>query len=117
MSVDPPPSVLEAPRRQRSAGGARFTGYTPAERIARAGATVMAEKGFGAMNTGDIAAEASISLSTFYEHFADKEDAVLATIEMSGAQMMASAVPAARRADDWLESVRALYEAMFAYFA
>jgi AcrR family transcriptional regulator len=68
------------------------------------------------MSTGDIATEAAISLSTFYEHFKDKEDAVLAAIEMSGAQMMASAVPAARRAENWQEGVRALYEAMFAYF-
>ncbi len=116
MSVKPPPAALEEPRRQRSVEGARFAGYTPAERIARAVATVMAEKGFGAMNTGDIATEAAISLSTFYEHFKDKRDAVLAAIEMSGAQMMASAVPAARRTDNWQEGIRALYEAMCAYF-
>ena len=116
ISVAAPPSALEAPRRQRSSGGPRFAGYTPAERIAQAVATVVAEKGFGAMNTDDIAARAAISLSTFYEHFADKRDAVLAAIEMSGAQMMASAVPAARRADNWQDGVRALYEAMCAYF-
>jgi AcrR family transcriptional regulator len=115
-SVEPPPATLEAPRRQRSPGSAGFAGYTPAERIARAVATVMAEKGFGAMNTGDIATEAAISLSTFYDHFKDKGDAVLAAVEMSGAQMMASAVPAARRTDSWEEGVRALYEAMCAYF-
>ncbi len=79
-------------------------------------AAVVAEKGYGAMNTDDIAARAAISLSTFYAHFADKRDAVLAALEMGGAQMMASAVPAARRAGDWQEGVRALYEAMCAYF-
>jgi AcrR family transcriptional regulator len=95
---------------------ARFEGYTPGERIARAVAAVVAEKGYPAMNTDDIAARAAISLSTFYEHFADKRDAVLAALEMSGAQIMALAVPAARRAGDWQEGVRALYEAMCAYF-
>lgn len=115
-SVEPPPVPLEAPRRQRPLKGTRFAGYTPAERISRAVATVMAEKGFGAMNTGDIATEAAISLSTFYDHFKDKKDAVLAAIEMSGAQMMASAVPSARRTGNWQEGIRALYEAMFAYF-
>jgi AcrR family transcriptional regulator len=115
-SVEAPPSPLETPRRPRQPEEARFPGYTPAERITRAVAVVVAEKGFRAMNTGDIASEAAISLSTFYDHFTDKTDAVLAAIEMSGAQMMASAIPAARRADSWQDSVRTLYEAMCAYF-
>jgi TetR/AcrR family transcriptional regulator len=114
-SVRPPPQALEAPRRQRPSGPP-FEGYTPAERIARAVAVVVAEKGYGAMSTDDIAARAAISLSTFYEHFADKHDAVLAALEMSGAQITALAVPAARRAGDWQEGVRALYEAICAYF-
>jgi AcrR family transcriptional regulator len=115
-SVEPPPVKLAAPRRQRP-GGVGFEGYTPSERIARAVAAVIAEKGYQAMNTDDIAARAAISLSTFYAHFADKRDAVLAALEMGGAQMMASAVPAARRAGSWEEGVRVLYEAMAAYFA
>jgi AcrR family transcriptional regulator len=117
-SVRPPPGQLETPRRQRSAGaGARFEGYTPGERIARAVAAVVAEKGYAAMSTDDIAARAAISLSTFYENFADKRDAVLAALEMSGAQIMALAMPAARRAGGWQDGVRALYEAICAYFA
>ena len=97
-SVAPPPGPLAVPRRQRPASAAPFEGYTPAERIARAVAAVVAEKGYGAMSTDDIAARAAISLSTFYDHFADKRDAVLGALEMSGAQIMALAVPAARRA-------------------
>jgi len=116
-SVRPPPAAFGTPRRQRAPAGPRFTGYTPAERIAHAVASVVSERGLGAMQTSDIAAKAEISLSTFYEHFTDKTDAVLATIEMSGAQMMASAVPAARRAASWEMGVKALYEAMCAYFA
>jgi AcrR family transcriptional regulator len=115
-SVRPPPRLLEVPRRQRAGARARFEGYTPGERIARAVAAVVAEKGYPAMSTDDIAAEAAISLSTFYEHFADKRDAVVAALEMSGAQILASAVPAARRAGDWEEGVRALYEVICAYF-
>jgi AcrR family transcriptional regulator len=114
-SVAPPPGPLAAPRRQRSSA-LPFEGYTPGERIARAVAAVVAEKGYGAMSTDDIAARAAISLSTFYAHFADKRDAVLGTLEMSGAQIMALAVPAARRAGSWEQGVRALYEAICAYF-
>lgn len=116
-SVKPPPRSLEAPRRQRPGPAASFEGYTPGERIARAVAAVLAEKGYLQMSTDDVAARAAISLSTFYAHFADKRDAVLGALEMSGAQIMASAVPAARRAGDWQEGVRALYESICAYFA
>ena len=114
-SVAPPPGPLAVPRRQRTSS-VPFEGYTPGERIARAVAAVIAEKGYGAMSTDDIAAKAAISLSTFYAHFADKRDAVLGALEMSGAQVMALAVPAARRAGDWQQGVRALYEAICAYF-
>jgi AcrR family transcriptional regulator len=115
-SVQPPPRLLE-PRRVRSSPPSSFEGYTPGERIARAVAAVLAEKGYLGTSTDDIAAQAGISLSTFYSHFADKRDAVLGALEMSGAQIMALAVPAARRAGDWQEGVRALYEAICAYFA
>jgi AcrR family transcriptional regulator len=116
-SIAPPPGALESPRRQRPAPGARFAGYTPAERIARAVAAVVAEQGYPETSTDDIAARAAISLSTFYAHFADKRDAVLGALEMSGAQITALAVPAARRAANWEEGVRALYEAICAYLA
>lgn len=116
-TVAPPPRPLRTPRRQRSTPGPRFEGYTPGERIARAVAATVAEKGYGEMSTDDIAARAAISLSTFYAHFSDKRDAVLAALEMSGAQVTALAVPAARRAPGWQLGVRALYEAICAYFA
>jgi AcrR family transcriptional regulator len=80
-------------------------------------AAVAAEKGYREMSTDDIAAKAAISLSTFYAHFADKSDAVLGALEMSGAQITALAVPAARRAGGWEEGVRALYGSICAYFA
>ncbi len=116
-SVVPPPETLEPARRARPLPGPGFEGYTPSERIARAVATVVAEKGYQEMTTDDIAAEAAISLSTFYANFEDKRDATLAALEMSGAQIIALAVPAARRAGGWEAGVRALYEAICAYFA
>jgi AcrR family transcriptional regulator len=115
--VAPPPGRLESPRRQRTDSGPAFRGYTPGERIAGAVAAVVAENGFAKTSTDAIAARASISLSTFYAHFSDKRDAVLGALEMSGAQITALAVPAARRAGNWEDGVRALYEAICAYFA
>jgi TetR/AcrR family transcriptional regulator len=115
--VASPPGPLQSRRRHRPVVGPTFQGYTPVERIAGAVAAAVAENGYARTSTDAIAARASISLSTFYAHFSDKEDAVLAALEMSGAQITALAVPAARRADDWTAGVRTLYEAICAYFA
>jgi AcrR family transcriptional regulator len=117
MGVVAPPDPLESPRRQRPGSGPAFRGYTPGERIAGAVAAVLAESGYGGTTTDAIAARASISLSTFYAHFSDKQDAVLAALEMGGAQITMLSVPAARRAGDWQTGVRALYEAIGSYFA
>ena len=114
LSYYPPPQPLRS-RRRAGEASSRFEGYTQAERIARAVTAVTAEKGYRAMSTDDIAERASISLSTFYAHFADKRDAVLAALEMGGAQMLASVVPAAQRAADWREGVRIAFEAMCSY--
>jgi len=116
ITVTPPPQALHVPRRQRPPNATSFEGYTPGERIARAVAKVVAAKGYAAMSTDDIAAEAAISLSTFYEYFSDKRDAVMAALELGGAQIMALAGPAARRAGDWQLGVQALYQAICAYF-
>ena len=114
MSYEPPPQPLRI-RRRASGSPSQFEGYTPVERIARAVTAVTAEKGYQAMSTDDIAERASISLSTFYSHFADKRDAVLAALEIGAAQMLASVTPAAQRAGDWREGVRIAYEAMYSY--
>jgi AcrR family transcriptional regulator len=115
--VPTPPHPLESPRRQRPTPGPAFRGYTPSERIASAVAEVVAESGYAGTTTDAIAARASISLSTFYAHYSDKRDAVLGALEMGGAQISALAVPAARRAGNWEQGVRAFYEATCAYFA
>lgn len=116
LSYRPPPQPLR-PVRRRSTSERQFEGYTVAQRIARAVAAVIAEKGYVAMGTSDIAGQASISLSTFYSHYANKEEAMLAAVELSGTLMLATVGPAVRRAADWRAGVRAVYETMCAFLA
>jgi AcrR family transcriptional regulator len=59
-----PPEELRRPRGRASVDGGPPGGYDTADRILRALAAVVAEKGYPAMTIGDIAAKASISLST-----------------------------------------------------
>jgi AcrR family transcriptional regulator len=117
LSYLPPPVPLRRPRWRPSASAGRPEGYDPAERILRALASVVAEKGYPAMTVNDIASRASISLSTFYAHFADKEEAMLAAVDSGSAQMLATTLPAFRRAPDWPHAVRGAFGAMFAFCA
>ncbi|HEX3608460.1 MAG TPA: TetR/AcrR family transcriptional regulator [Solirubrobacterales bacterium] len=113
----PPPLPLRRPRSHAAHNGGPPNGYDPADRILRALAAVVAEKGYPAMTIGDIAARASISLSTFYANFADKEEAMLAAVDSGSSQMLATTLPAFRRAPDWPHAVRGAFGAMFAFCA
>ncbi len=113
----PPPQPLRRPRNRPPARGPRLEGYDQAERILRALASVVAEKGYSAMTVGDVAARASISLSTFYANFADKEEAMLAAVDSGSAQMLASTLPAFRRSSEWPQQVRGAFGSMFAFCA
>lgn len=117
LAYMPPPAPLRRPRSRPPAGASRPDGYDPAERILRALASVVAEKGYPSMTVNDIASRASISLSTFYAHFADKEEAMLAAVDSGSAQMLATTLPAFRRAPDWPNAVRGAFESMFAFAA
>jgi AcrR family transcriptional regulator len=116
-AYEPPPQPLRRPRSRAAQNGGPANGYDPVERILRALASVVAEKGYPAMTIGDIAARASISLSTFYANFADKEEAMLAAVDSGSSQMLATTLPAFRRAPDWPHAVRGAFGAMFAFCA
>ncbi|HEY2333874.1 MAG TPA: TetR/AcrR family transcriptional regulator [Solirubrobacterales bacterium] len=113
----PPPAPLRRPHARPAHNGGPPNGYDPADRILRALASVVAEKGYPAMTIGDIAARGSISLSTFYANFADKEEAMLAAVDSGSSQMLATTLPAFRRAPDWQHAVRGAFGAMFAFCA
>ena len=116
ISYETPSQPLRRPRSRPAAAGGP-NGYDQAERILRALAAVVAEKGYQSMTVGDIASRASISLSTFYANFPDKEEAMLAAIDSGSAQMLATTLPAFRRADDWPQAVRSAIGSMFAFAA
>lgn len=116
LAYSAPPVPLRRPRNRPPETFERGV-YDPAERILRALASVVAEKGYPAMTVNDVASRASISLSTFYSHFADKEEAMLAAVDSGSAQMLATTLPAFRRAPDWPNAVRGAFGAMFAFCA
>src|SRR5690348_4089958 len=110
----PAPEDLPKPRRRRAAAKASSPnlGRDRHEQILRGFARAVAARGYPNVTVPQVAAEAGISNATFYQHFENKEDAMLAALDLSGAQLVAAALPAARRAAGWPEAVRRALEAV-----
>ena len=115
-----PPGPLRATRRRSVhtlSFAERQAQANPPERILRALAAVVGEKGYPDTTVAEIVERAETSQRTFYEHFANKEDAIVAALDSSSSHMLASALPAFRRAPDWAHAVRGTLEAMFTFGA
>jgi AcrR family transcriptional regulator len=78
---------------------------------------VVADKGYPDTTVAEIVERAETSQRTFYEHFKNKEDAIVAALDSGSAHMLAAALPAFRRAPDWQHAVHDTIEAMFAFGA
>ena len=118
LSYPTPPGPLKGPRRRgRKARpfAERQAVAHPPERVLRALAAVVAEKGYAEATVAEVIERAGTSYRVFYGHFKGKEEAFLAALDSGSAQMLASVLPAFHRAKSWPESVRAAYEAMFAF--
>jgi AcrR family transcriptional regulator len=118
LSIPPPPRPLRVRGRRGREGGngsPPFAAHVAGERILRGFCAAVAEKGYAAATIVDIAAAASISQSTFYAHFRDKEDALFAALDSSGAQMAAAVLPSIRRSPEWPKAVRVALETICAF--
>jgi AcrR family transcriptional regulator len=115
-----PPGPLKATRR-RSVRAVPFAERqaqaNPPERLLRALAAVVADKGYPDTTVAEVVERASTSQRTFYEHFKNKEDAIVAALDSGSAHMLAAALPAFRRAPDWKHAVHDTIEAMFRWGA
>lgn len=120
FSYPVPPGPLKATRRRTVKAvpfEERQAQSSPPERLLRALAAVVAEKGYPDTTVAEIVERASTSQRTFYEHFKNKEDAIVAALDSGSAHMLAAALPAFRRAPDWPHAVHDTQEAMFSFGA
>jgi len=117
LSYRPPPQPLRLSVRPPTPAPETIEGHDHAERAIRALALVAAEHGYANVTVNQIINRASMSATTFYANFEDKEDALMAAIESAGAQLMAAIVPAFRRSQDWAQGVRAAWGAFFNFLA
>jgi len=78
----------------------------------RAIAEAVAEKGFARVTVADVISRAGVSRETFYEHFSDKEDCFLATLDEGARtlyEILASSI--ARVGDDPAERLEEMMKA------
>jgi AcrR family transcriptional regulator len=68
------------------------------QRLLRAAAEEFAERGYGVASSESISRRAGMSKATFYEHFANKEECILALFDRAAEVVAGSMAQAARRA-------------------
>ncbi len=117
LAYRPPPLPLRTVTRRAEARTELLDVHDHAERALRGFASVVAERGYAETTVVQVAKRASMSTATFYAHFDGKEDVLMAALESGGAQIVAACLPAARRAPDWPQSIKAGAGALLSYLA
>ena len=119
LSYQPPPQPLRSMARPPAPAlpMASVDAYGHVERVLAAFAAVTAERGYANTTIELVQKRASMSPTTFYAHFASKEEVLMAAIDGAGAQLVAAALPAFRRSQNWAHGVRAAYGAFFDFLA
>jgi len=87
------------------------------ERIVRAAARVVVERGYEALSIPAISGAAGTSNQTFYEHFSSKRDAFLAAFEILSGEALRLSTDAYDRQDQAPEAIGAGLRAMLEYVA
>jgi AcrR family transcriptional regulator len=113
---EPPTQSLRASVR-RPVSSESLDSSDRVERLLRALALVVAERGYAEATVGDVVARAGVSNSVFYGSFANKEEAALAAVESGCAQIAAAVLPVFRRSGDWPDGVPAALTAFFNFLA
>jgi AcrR family transcriptional regulator len=112
-----PPGRLRQRRGWRGAGEPRFIARDQRERLLVAFAKTVAAKGYPSTRVLDVVSTASVSLSTYYEHFEDKHQGFLAAFEAGVRQQFAAVEAAIQQAPDWPHAIHAGLRAYLAFLA
>jgi AcrR family transcriptional regulator len=113
----PPPEALRLSTRSPSFGPESTDSHDDADRVLRAFALVVAERGYGGVTIAEVARRGAMSPTTFYANFRDKEDALLGAIDSTMAQMTTAATTAFGRNTDWASGIRGAIGSMLNFLA
>lgn len=114
------PGTLSLTSRRRADShrsvSASFTAHNQRERILDAVTNQCASNGYVALTVDEIVAVAGVSLNTFYEHFQDKDDAVLVANELGHLRGTAILQNSLAGASSWDTAVREGLAALLGFF-
>lgn len=92
-----------------------FVVHSQRERLVRAVAETVAEEGYAASTIGAVVRRANVSRRTFYEHFADKDAALLAAYDAALEQLFNVVIDACEQPENWRERIRAGLDALLTF--
>jgi AcrR family transcriptional regulator len=99
------PAMPRLPTLSPAKGSLPHPSGKPRERILRACAATIREKGYRAVTVTDIVAVAGVSRRLFYNEFASKSDAFIAAYELAFERSVAACTPAFFSSGTWPERV------------
>lgn len=86
-------------------------------RLLAAVAEVLGEKGYARIRSGDVAARASVSRATFYEHFDNVGHCLLVAYELAADCVVELAADACRSGDNWRDRVALAIETILEFLS
>jgi AcrR family transcriptional regulator len=117
LSYGAPPARLRRPRKPPLLPAPTPDSNEQRRRIVDTVIGLVGEQGYQEMTITEISQRASVSLTTFYRHFATKQAAFLAAVDETERQIVEVTLPVYRRAPDWRHAVRDVIHAFFAFNA
>lgn len=117
LSYGAPPARLRKPRKPPLLPAPTPDSNEQRRRIVDTVIGLVVEQGYQEMTITEISQRASVSLTTFYNHFDTKQDAFLAAVDETERQVVEVTLPVYRRAPDWRHAVRDVIHAFFAFNA
>lgn len=112
-----PPARLRRPRKAPRLPAATRDSNEQRRRIVDTVVELVAEQGYQELTITEISQRASVSLTTFYNHFDSKQAAFLAAVDETERQVVEVTLPVYLRAPDWPHAVRDAIHAFFAFNA
>lgn len=91
--------------------------HSQRERLIQAVALISASEGYAALTVPHIASAAGVSHKTFYEHFADKDQAFSAACEVAAQRALDAAASAYAAEPDWPRAIHAAIRTLALYLS
>jgi AcrR family transcriptional regulator len=117
LSYGAPPARLRRPRKPPRLPAATPDANEQRRRIVNTVIDLVVEQGYQEMTITEISQRASVSLTTFYNHFDTKQAAFLAAVDEAERQVVEVNLPVYLGAPDWRHAVRDVVYAFFAFNA